>query len=108
VDGLIFDVDLLAPDILLDDLRVLDYVFADPYLLLGPAALLYHNDLFFGDRDAHFLRSQRTEGEPPGTTTLSEAVDRSEQDERGQVFGRPLMGAHTTRHQKSAAHDDMQ
>src|SRR3712207_2842781 len=46
--------DLLAPDVLLYDLCVLDHVLADPNLLLGHRTLLY-NHLFLGERDADLV-----------------------------------------------------
>src|SRR5215212_2464203 len=50
--GLVLDVYLLAPDILFDNMGVLDHVLADAHLFLDNRALLHH-DLFLGDGDAH-------------------------------------------------------
>src|SRR5215211_3533994 len=54
--GRIVDIDLLAPYVLLDRLGVLNYVLADPYLLLGHRPLLHH-DLFLGNGDAYLVVS---------------------------------------------------
>src|SRR5215212_6414340 len=52
--GLVVYLDLLAPDVLLHDLGVLDHVLADADLFLGHGALL-HDDLFLGYRDPDLL-----------------------------------------------------
>src|ERR671917_1066778 len=52
--GGVFDVYLLAPDVLLDHLGVLHHVLADADLFLGHGPLLHH-DLFLGDGDAYLV-----------------------------------------------------
>src|SRR5215204_2106275 len=52
--ALVVHVYLLAPDILLNHLCVLNHVLADPDLLLGNRALLHHN-LFLGYGHPHLV-----------------------------------------------------
>src|SRR5215203_3517167 len=52
--GGVFDVDLFAPYVLLDDLGVLHNVLADADLFLGHGALVDH-DLFLGDGHGHLV-----------------------------------------------------
>src|SRR5215207_8784737 len=52
--GLVVYVDLLAPDVLLYHLGVLDHVLADSHLFLGHGALLHH-DLFLSHGDAYLV-----------------------------------------------------
>src|SRR5918994_1607236 len=52
--GLVVYVDLLAPDVLLYHLGVLDDVLADSHLFLGHGALLHH-DLFLSHGDAYLV-----------------------------------------------------
>jgi hypothetical protein len=47
VPGLVHYVDLLAPDVLHYDLRVLRHALAPPHFFFGRRTLLHH-DLFFG------------------------------------------------------------
>src|SRR5829696_7016068 len=52
--GLVLDVYLLAPDVLLYHLGVLHHVLADAHLFLGHGALLHH-DLFLGQGHPHLV-----------------------------------------------------
>src|ERR687897_332837 len=52
--GGVFDVDLFAPHVLLDDLGVLHHVLAEADLFLGHGALVDH-DLFLGDGHGHLV-----------------------------------------------------
>src|SRR5829696_1799929 len=54
--GVVLDVDLLAPDVLLDRLGVLDHILAHADLFLDRRALA-HDDLFLGHRHDDFLVS---------------------------------------------------
>jgi hypothetical protein len=64
VFGLFLDLDLLAPDLLLDDLGVLDDVLADVDLLLDHRALLDHHLFLYNGDDYLVLTDLRPEALP--------------------------------------------